>query len=99
MHVNARLHRPSEALSCVGILLASLLLSLHPVRAQVPDAAQAETPAGPATFLELTDSTLIARAWQTLFPDSLPPPGDYAALVPPARSSPTAPRSPLPSTS
>lgn len=34
-------------------------------------------------ILELSDSSLIERAWQTLFPDSAAPAGDYAALVPP----------------
>jgi hypothetical protein len=34
-------------------------------------------------ILELSDSSLIERAWQTLFPDSAAPAGEYAALVPP----------------
>jgi hypothetical protein len=37
-----------------------------------------------AVILELSDSTLIERAWQTLFPDSAAPAGDYAILIPAA---------------
>jgi hypothetical protein len=38
--------------------------------------------AKPATILELTDSNLIAMAWETLFPDSLVPVGEYQILIP-----------------
>lgn len=38
---------------------------------------------GRATLLELNDTALISLAWRTLFPDSLAPDGDYAALIPP----------------
>ncbi|MDQ3001563.1 MAG: hypothetical protein M3Y08_09905 [Fibrobacterota bacterium] len=35
-----------------------------------------------AQILELTDTALIARAWQTLFPDSALPYGEYQVLMP-----------------
>lgn len=50
-----------------------------PTRAQSPEAYQS---AGPAALLELNDTALIARAWETLFPDSFPPPGEYQVLIP-----------------
>jgi hypothetical protein len=37
---------------------------------------------GPAQILELTDSTLITRAWETLYPDSALPTGEYQILIP-----------------
>ena len=50
-----------------------------PARAQGPEPFEAS---GPATLLELADTALIARAWETLFPDSVPPPGEYQVLIP-----------------
>jgi hypothetical protein len=35
-----------------------------------------------AAILELSDTALIAHAWRALFPDSLPPEGEYIALIP-----------------
>lgn len=39
--------------------------------------------AGPEELLELRDPGLIARLWDILHPDSIPPPGDYQVLLPP----------------
>lgn len=64
----------AAALSC----LAALMAITH-VRAQGPQVFES---AGPATLLELSDTALIARAWETLFPDSVPPPGEYQVLIP-----------------
>jgi hypothetical protein len=50
-----------------------------------PRCARAQGPAagpGRATLLELTDSVLITRAWETLFPDSALPAGEYQILIP-----------------
>lgn len=63
----------AAALPCLAISLAWM-----PASAQGP----VQT-GGPATLLELTDTALIARAWETLFPDSVPPPGEFQALIPP----------------
>jgi hypothetical protein len=38
--------------------------------------------AKPVSVLELTDSNLIALAWETLHPDSLVPEGEYQILIP-----------------
>ncbi|HKP97130.1 MAG TPA: hypothetical protein VJ385_15380 [Fibrobacteria bacterium] len=57
-------------LLCAGTLFASLL----PAHAQETD--------GSALILDLADSTLIARAWGALYPDSIAPEGEYQVLVP-----------------
>lgn len=41
------------------------------------------SPAGRVEILELADSALIASAWETLFPDSTVPEGEYQILIPP----------------
>jgi hypothetical protein len=64
----------AAALSCLALALAFV-----PARAQESQTSQA---GGPATLLELSDTALIARAWETLFPDSLPPPGEFQVLIP-----------------
>ncbi|MDB5049848.1 MAG: hypothetical protein JWO30_2919 [Fibrobacteres bacterium] len=56
-------------LACAGIILTS------------PPCARAQS-SGPTLILELTDSTLIARTWGTVFPDSAAPPGEYQILIP-----------------
>lgn len=71
-------------LSCMGIIL----LAPVPVRAQADggeftNTAAPETPgSGPVQILELTDSLLITRAWETLYPDSALPAGEYQILIP-----------------
>ncbi|MDB5104060.1 MAG: hypothetical protein JWP91_1749 [Fibrobacteres bacterium] len=54
-------------------------------RAGAPDVQTASPDgagSGPAQILDLTDSLLIARAWETLFPDSSLPAGEYQILIP-----------------
>jgi hypothetical protein len=37
---------------------------------------------GPAEILELADTSLIRRAWETVYPDSFLPEGEYQILIP-----------------
>jgi hypothetical protein len=75
-------------LFCLGMLLpfqrmASARSHEPLTRAPVQEAAAApESDAGSALILDLTDSVLIARAWEVLYPDSAAPGGEYQILVP-----------------
>ncbi|MEO6097630.1 MAG: hypothetical protein ABIW76_19025 [Fibrobacteria bacterium] len=40
-------------------------------------------PTGPVEILELSDPALIMGVWETLFPDSILPDGEYQILIPP----------------
>lgn len=64
-------------LFCLGTIL------MAPSSAWAQSAATPEPSAQvQAQILELTDTALIARAWQTLFPDSALPSGEYQVLMP-----------------
>jgi hypothetical protein len=70
----------AAALSILISIAASALA--RPASAQGPGSPAEAEGEGRAALLELSDSALIARAWQTVYPDSALPPGDYAALIP-----------------
>jgi hypothetical protein len=59
-------------LSCLGALLTA-----------GPVVTQAEDRSDRVEILELADAALITSAWETLFPDSTLPDGEYQILIPP----------------
>ncbi len=50
--------------------------------AEIPTDEDPGSSDGPAAILELSDSILVAHAWETLFPDSAAPGGEYQILIP-----------------
>ncbi len=76
----------AATLSCLGLMCASPRAQEsqpEPVtNGPAVNYGTAATQAAAATLIEITDSALIARAWETLFPDSSAPAGEYQALIP-----------------
>lgn len=68
-------------LSCVGITLMAATAGAQ-IGAEADPAPTAAYDDGPVEIRELTDTTLIRRAWETVHPDSALPDGEYQILIP-----------------